>query len=156
VLSRFPITKQGYHRFSYGVGKDSEAKRGVLFAKIRLQDDCFVNIFNVHTQSNDQHKPPSFQQHVNEVRRTAIRELAYFIEETLLVERQEGRSDELNLLVGDFNIHRDPMNEAMVKCLFVQDKDWVDHLMSLDQEYEAMLNTLSLDGVISVQNLWDE
>ena len=42
---------------------------------------------------------------------------------------------DLNLLVGDFNVHRDPMNEAMIKYLYSRDRDWVDHMMQLDQEY---------------------
>jgi len=87
---------------------------------------------------------------VNEVRATAIKELAYFIEETILANEAS-----LNLLCGDFNIHREPYGEEMIKFLFKLDKDWVDELSTLDREYNDMLTTLQLGGDLEVTNLWD-
>jgi len=48
ILSRFPIVASNFHRFSFGVGRDSEAKRGVLHAQIRLTDNSLINVFSAH------------------------------------------------------------------------------------------------------------
>ena len=32
ILSRFPIAKFSYHKFSYGLGEDNEVKRGAVYA----------------------------------------------------------------------------------------------------------------------------
>ena len=89
VLSRFPLVKQTYHKFSYGVFSDNEAKRGVLFAQIEVAPGAIINLFNLHVQSNSTLHSSDKQYHVTEVREVAFKELTYFIEEVLLSEYKQ-------------------------------------------------------------------
>ena len=84
--------------------------------------------------------------------------MIYFIEEVFVTEfesRGEKFLKDLNLLCGDFNIHRQPMNEETIKYLYTRDKDWVDHLADMDREYHSLFKTLHLDGVFHIENIWD-
>ena len=63
---------------------------------------------------------------------------------------------DLTLLCGDFNLHRDEMNEETIKWLFATHKDWVNHLAYLDKEYHRVLDMLKLEGVFHVVNIWDQ
>lgn len=84
--------------------------------------------------------------------------MIFFIEEVLVSEfesRGEKSLKDLNLLCGDFNIHRQPMNEETIKYLYTRDKDWVDHLAYMDKEYHSLFETLHFDGVFHVENIWD-
>jgi hypothetical protein len=69
--------------------------------------------------------------------------------------RGDSSLKDLTLLCGDFNIHRDPLNEEVIKFLYSRDAAWVDHLGELDREYHRLFETLHLDGVFHVENLWD-
>ena len=48
------------------------------------------------------------------------------------------------------------MNEETIKYLYTRDKDWVDHLADMDREYHSLFETLHLDGVFHVENIWDQ
>ena len=104
-------------------------------------------------------KSPDFHPHVHEIRTIAFKELTYFIEEKILTEFQLRGDDalkDLTLLCGDFNTNRDPLNEHVLKFLFSINGGWVDHFTNLDNEYNNLLNSLKLDGVFHVVNLWDQ
>jgi hypothetical protein len=47
------------------------------------------------------------------------------------------------------------MNEETIKFLYSRDKDWVNHLADMDNEYNRLFETLHLDGIFHVNNLWD-
>ena len=48
------------------------------------------------------------------------------------------------------------MNEETIKFLYSRDKDWVNHLADMDKEYHRLFETLHLDGIFHVNNLWDQ
>jgi hypothetical protein len=61
ILSRFPIVRTDYHRFSDGFGDDAEAKRGIIYAQIKIKDsDARLNVFTVHTQCDNYLNPAAF------------------------------------------------------------------------------------------------
>lgn len=59
ILSRFPIIKTDFHRYSFGFGKDNDAKRSVLFCKIQIKEGVVINVFNTHLQANNHDLPPA-------------------------------------------------------------------------------------------------
>lgn len=130
-----------------------------MFAQVKIKDEVLLNVFNLHMQSNDMDgKPASHQHNVNEIRQISFKEVSYFVEEILHKEfkfRGDASLSDLTLLCGDFNLHREPMNEHTIKFM-EKDQEWKDHLAYMDKEYHHLIDTLKLDGVFHVSNLWDE
>jgi endonuclease/exonuclease/phosphatase family metal-dependent hydrolase len=51
VLSRFPIVKNEYNPYPYGVFADSLSQKGVLYTKVKIQDS-YIHLFTTHTQAS--------------------------------------------------------------------------------------------------------
>ena len=51
ILSRFPITNYCFIPFRYGVLSDSLAEKGLLYAKIKIQN-TFLHLFTTHLQAS--------------------------------------------------------------------------------------------------------
>lgn len=48
IFSKFPVVRSEFKRFKFGLGSDSEAQRGVLFAEIQVADKK-VQLYTCHT-----------------------------------------------------------------------------------------------------------
>jgi len=59
TLSRFPIVEQEYQPYEYGVFSYSTANKGILYTKIKIQEE-YILLFNTHT--NASYVSPDFQE----------------------------------------------------------------------------------------------
>lgn len=74
TLSRVEITESDFSSFSRAVGADWFVKKGVLHSRLKLLGDCFVDVFNSHTQASY-----ISQRRRSNVRISQIQELLSFI-----------------------------------------------------------------------------
>lgn len=65
ILSRFPIRREHFHSFSATRFIDCEANRGVQHALIEIGEGKFLNLFNLHTMSNNLKTPENFQKSID-------------------------------------------------------------------------------------------
>lgn len=52
ILSRFPIIASEFEPYDYGVVSDALTCKGVLYAKILINDKHVLHVFNTHTQAS--------------------------------------------------------------------------------------------------------
>lgn len=99
ILSRYPILEHDFIKFTYGVQSDALAEKGVLYAKIQIQDHIF-HFFNTHLQAsyNDRKSLRNAGKNI-EVRNYQLETLRDFI-------TSKTRNDMNPIIVlGDFNIN---------------------------------------------------
>jgi endonuclease/exonuclease/phosphatase family metal-dependent hydrolase len=102
ILSRFPIVSHSFMPYQSGVIADSLSQKGVLYAKIEIKNNCFLNLFSTHLQASYLF---SGEYHFNismVTRMDQMRQLNYFINEVIKSEYDE-KKDKI-ILVGDFNV----------------------------------------------------
>ena len=99
LLSRHEIVERDFHMYSVGHGVDSFARKGVLYAKLKLSEARSISVFVTHLQASYVAKPKSTSHDVL-VREQQLSELRDFI-----LEKCAGSlSTEMSLLIGDFNV----------------------------------------------------
>lgn len=101
ILSRFPIEDISYFPFPYGVISDSIAEKGIIYAKIKIQNS-YLHLFTTHLQasyfgSSEENFVISF-----ETRMQQIKYVNYFMID-ILKNFYDKNKDKI-LLVGDFNV----------------------------------------------------
>lgn len=101
ILSRFPIIESEFHPFRYCVLSCSIVEKGVLYAKIQIQNSYLI-VFNLHLQSCYFDVSESEFELSHKTRILQVQEAADFILKTIN-ERKIQKEDRI-LLMGDFNI----------------------------------------------------
>ena len=90
ILSRFPIVDSDFHMFSPGLYDDAEATRGVFYARVKVSDNQFVNLFDLHTQCTSFSEPPEIAVYTQRIRKVSIEELQVFVHDKLQGVREGG------------------------------------------------------------------
>lgn len=89
IISRYPIVKSQLFPYDSGTGFDRFSEKGVLYAKIKINDQ-FINVFNTHTQAGNSLEETT-------IRWKQIRSLIRIINNTVI-------NNETIIFGGDFNI----------------------------------------------------
>lgn len=89
IVSRYPIVKSQLFPYDSGAGFDKFSEKGVLYAKIKINDH-FINVFNTHTQAGNSLEETT-------IRWKQIRTLIKIINKTVT-------NNETIIFGGDFNI----------------------------------------------------
>ena len=85
ILSRFPIVLKASHAFSYGVGSDAIAQKGIIYAKISI-GDSYLHVFNTHTQASYINEDYDFFLLSYRTRLQQIKEISEFVNSILKTE----------------------------------------------------------------------
>ena len=99
ILSKFPIVDSGSMYFKSTHGRQL-APKGCLFAKIRLSDELFVIVVNVHLSSSSSAQETSADGPASQTISDQLKEMRHFIE-TIQLEHPNCPM----LIAGDFNIN---------------------------------------------------
>lgn len=112
ILSRFEILDTDFLKYKSCIGSDCLARKGVLFARLRLDDGSTVDVYNTHLNA---WFPSVLKQGASvRVRRRQIAQLTDFI-----LSKSSGRRF---IVLGDFNTHPGSLNyQQVIESLNVQD-----------------------------------
>ncbi|CAG9333325.1 unnamed protein product [Blepharisma stoltei] len=128
ILSKYPIVQKDFFGFSRSKMPDTLSLKGVLYAKLQINDK-FVHLFTAHLQSSyptsDYHKFLKYR----EIRRSQIKEMREFMD------RKIESSNELVILVGDFNVN----GREEIKPPKFKDQECQD-------DYSCFINEISKGG----------
>jgi len=97
IASKHPVVESDSFTFSAGVSLDAGAAKGIIFARVKLADESFLDVFNVHlqaTHTKSAGKGGSYE----DVRARQVAELVRFIRR-----KTHGVSCPW-MLTGDFNV----------------------------------------------------
>lgn len=100
ILSRFPIIESDFKNYNYGFLSDAFTYKGVLYAKIIIQDRV-LHLFNTHTQASYfSSTVEAFKESIN-TRADQIKTVRKFIED----KTQGSHHNDLIMLCGDLNVN---------------------------------------------------
>ncbi|EDR27066.1 sphingomyelinase C precursor, putative [Entamoeba dispar SAW760] len=98
IISRFPIVESQFKLYKRSIYADAVASKGVLYAKIELQSNKYLHVFNTHTQA-DYTLDPEKAKPSRDVRLNQIRKYAKFVQ-------KKCRNDTFPVICcGDFNVN---------------------------------------------------
>ena len=100
LLSQFPIEELTYRRFDNSLGEEGLATKGALGVRLKLDNEKYVHIYNVHTQGLPGHKRAK-------IRLKQLHQVVNWIEADLeKMAAQNKTPPTRSLLLGDLNISR--------------------------------------------------
>ncbi|EDR22304.1 hypothetical protein, conserved [Entamoeba dispar SAW760] len=98
IISRFPIVENQFRMYTRGIYADAVASKGVLYAKIEVQPEKYILVFDTHTQA-DYTLDPEKARPSRDRRMVHIREYAAFVQE-----KTTGNNFPA-ICCGDFNVN---------------------------------------------------
>ncbi|ELP84309.1 sphingomyelinase C precursor, putative [Entamoeba invadens IP1] len=98
IISRFPIVEKDFRMYTRGIYADAVASKGVLYAKIEVQPNRYIHVFDTHTQADytldlEKAKPS------RERRMVHVKEYAEFVQEKTTGNNYPA------ICCGDFNVN---------------------------------------------------
>lgn len=93
IVSKYPIIETNEIVFKQSKWSDAMARKGVLHARIKMNDTYIVNIFTTHLQSG-------IGDEAHSIRMSQLKELRYFI-----INHNDARGFNPSILTGDFNMN---------------------------------------------------
>ena len=96
ILSKYPIIEQNFFPFSESLHPDRAAFKGVLYAKIQVNNVIF-NLFTSHLQSKHPTTSSARYMDYRITRRSQLQEISNII-------KQKVRENEFTIIAGDLNI----------------------------------------------------
>mmetsp|Transcript_11484 Transcript_11484/g.14976 ORF Transcript_11484/g.14976 Transcript_11484/m.14976 type:complete len:326 (+) Transcript_11484:118-1095(+) len=96
ILTKFPIVETGTLYYKNGCSSDKLAAKGVLYAKLNIDEGKNLHVFTTHTQASYHYK--ATEQDVR-IRKKQLTELVNFIQEKI-----EKAPDDPVVVTGDFNM----------------------------------------------------
>ena len=136
ILSRYEIVENDTYDYYLNVSGDSVSKKGILYAKIKINDK-YLFLFNTHLQSSYFDESQSNINCTVQVRTGQTEELINFVYNKLLSIPKEQIEKGCVLIVGDFNI--DAHDNKFVKERYIIPKYNIS-------EYELFKKKLSKLG----------
>ena len=136
ILSRYEIVENDTYDYYLNVSGDSVSKKGILYAKIKINDK-YLFLFNTHLQSSYFDESQSNINCTVQVRTGQTEELINFVYNKLLTIPKEQIEKGCVLIVGDFNI--DAHDNKFVKERYIIPKYNIS-------EYELFKKKLSKLG----------
>ena len=103
ILSRYEIVENDSFSYFINVSGDSVSKKGILYAKIKI-NDSYIFLFNTHLQSSYFDESQSNINCTIQVRTGQTEELINYVYNKLLLIPREEIKKGCVLIVGDFNI----------------------------------------------------
>lgn len=100
ILSQYPIEEVSYHRFDKSLGEENLATKGLLGARIKVGNDKYVQVYNVHTQGLPGHKRAK-------IRHEQLKQALKWIDEDQKESQAQNKTPpSRTVLLGDFNISK--------------------------------------------------
>lgn len=102
ILSRFPIVCYTFYSFQFGVVVDSLARKGILYAKLKIKGS-YLHLFTTHLQASYLDSSKSHWDISYMTRMSQIRQINHFVIETLKEAKYNKGRDKV-MIVGDLNV----------------------------------------------------
>ncbi|KAL4503900.1 hypothetical protein ABPG72_022530 [Tetrahymena utriculariae] len=145
ILSRYPIVESCFKPFVYSILADSFQEKGVLYAKIKVNDK-HIHMLNTHTQA-------TYKTNEKEIKWTVVVRLEQIVESRRILEeclKQYGfERGDICIFAGDFNVDS---NHPVHPIDFLDNQDKLKSILGIgdDQEsfdeYRLLVDTLSGKG----------
>ncbi|KAL4445035.1 hypothetical protein ABPG74_018763 [Tetrahymena malaccensis] len=152
ILSKFPIVESCFRPFRYGILADGLCQKGVLYAKIRV-NERHIHVLNTHTQA-------SYNTNEKEIKQTVIARLDQFVEMRKILEdclKQYGfERGDICIFAGDFNVDS---NHPMHPIKFLNKQQDLKQILGINDtqqhfdEYRGLIDILSCKGKDIVQDI---
>ncbi|KAJ1957182.1 hypothetical protein GGI12_005097 [Dipsacomyces acuminosporus] len=140
ILSKYPIVSTENIIYNRGIGADWLAKKGVLYAKLSINDTTHAHVFTTHTQAS--YGEVVITQPDVKRRLSQLFEFHNFLEHILPKHRQPG---EPVILTGDFNV--DSRSHVLSNPQEVKYEREVEDGVNTSDEAGAMFSILNGHGI---------